>query len=281
MNQALNQLGGIIRYEVRMQWRRRTALVVMLPLVLLPLLYAVFFKSAQLAPPANLTAERLAQQESANATAFNWALAYILLAFALPVAVADTAPKDRQLGVSETLGSLPLGPGVYLSGKVISVWLMSLAGLGIGVVLNAIVWRVAVGPFDPRVALQVWLLGALPVALINSALSVLLASRQATRRRALFVGAAFVMGCAVMLVIGLDQLRTMSGEIISFGQSLNPGRPALFLHYMFGIHGAWGNFSQSVQAVAPESATVSILGGALEVAVLWIVVWGWMRWRER
>jgi hypothetical protein len=281
MSQALSQLSGIIQYEFRMQWRRRTVLVVMFPIALVPLLYAVFFKSAQLAPPAALTVEQLAQQESANATAFNWALEYIVLAFALPVAVAETLPKDRQLGVSETLGSLPLGPGVYLSGKLISVWLITLAGFLIAIVLNAIVWRVTVGPFELGPTLQVWLVGALSIALTNSALSVLIASQQPTRRRALFVAAVFVMACALMLITGLEQLRTLNGEVISFGQSLNLGRAALLLHYLFGLFGAWGNFSQSVQAVVPESAYLSILGGVLEVAALWIVMWLWMRWRKQ
>lgn len=286
MNVALSQMGAIIRNEFRMQWRRRTVLVILAALLLVPLLYTVTFAPSldELSElglsAASLTDEQRAQQQTSALMSFTWSLAYILVALALPVAVAETIPKDRQIGAAEVLGSLPMSNIVYLTGKLISVWVVALASLAIMIVLNALISWLVVGPFSFSVLLKMWLLGAVPLMLIQTGLAVLLAARQPTRRRAIFVGAALVIVCALMLVTGLTTVSAAPDQTISFLDSQNLGRATLFYYYSFGAEGGFlGPFLS--QSVSIDSVTLTILSGFLQLTLVGAVVWLWMRWREQ
>lgn len=286
MSIALLQMGAIIRNEFRMQWRKRTVLVILATLLLMPLLYTITFApslddlSELGLPVASLTDEQRVGQQTSALMSFTWSLASILVALALPVAVAETIPKDRQIGTAEVLGSLPMSNIVYLTGKLISVWVVALASLAVMVVLNALVSWLVVGPFNLSVLLRMWLLGTVPLMLIQTGLAVLLAARQPTRRRAVFVGAALVIVCALMLVTGLTSVSTAPEQTISFLESQNLGRAALFYYYAFGAEGGFlGPFLS--QVVSIDSVTLTILSGFLQLIVVGAIVWLWMRWREK
>lgn len=283
MPTSLAQLGAIIHYEFRMQWRRRTTLAIMLPLAIVPLLYGLLFRDINPDIPLlpSPTAAQALQRDVSTAMTFSWLMFYIVLAVALPIAVADVMPKDRQIGTLEILSSLPLSHAVYLSGKLISVWSVALVSLLLMSVLNALATQLVVGAVDLGALLQMLLFGAVPLLIMNSGLAMLLAARQSTRRRAVFVAAAFVIVSVMMLLPGLDTIGFRAGGAITFVEGMSLGRAGLFYHYSLGAEGGFFGLSEIMDIPnTAQSAQWTIIGGLLQVVVVGVAVWQWMRWRD-
>ncbi len=275
---AFHQFAAMLRYEFLLQWRRRALSVIMLTIIALPVLGAVTFGRQALAGVAasGLAPERVRELVAEQMAFAVWGILFIFLTLFVPVVVAETIPKDKHYGVRELLDSLPLSPGLYLAGKLVSMWAAVFAGLALGMVVIGVVWGLAVGPFDLRWYANVWLAGAVPLAFMNPSLGLLLAAGQPTGRRALLVGIGFAVVCVLLQVPGFLMLG--SGWNV-----LNPSHPVLFLYFL-----ATPNASPSddpimallTRYVTPEAVTWSIAAGLAQVLILWAVVWAWMRRRE-
>ncbi|MCA9960393.1 MAG: hypothetical protein KC443_15230, partial [Anaerolineales bacterium] len=170
----LSQLIGIIWYEMRLQWRRRTMLVVILSFLSLMgffnyLQYRSMIEQNVLDLPLDIATITVVTGLTP--------IGMLVMMLTLPPIVAETIPKDRQYGVDELLLTTPITSALYLIGKVLGVWL----SLTIMLVTIALVeWgmaRLAFGPISMKTYLAVWLQGIVPLSFFASAMSLFLASR--------------------------------------------------------------------------------------------------------
>ncbi|MCB0180207.1 MAG: alpha/beta fold hydrolase [Anaerolineae bacterium] len=285
---ALHQLAGMIRYECLMQWRR-VALPTLGLALMLPSLLGAFFARDKFDDynTAVLTGSRSLEAVTATITAeivtVTWLGTVLVLLLMLPLVVADTVPRDQQLDLRELLESLSLGPGWYLTGKVLSLWLNLFIGLGLAALLLGGVWQLLVGPFDAAIYAELWLMGIIPLALINAGLACLLAAWQPSSQRAMLVGGGFTLLCLVGGGLAFVTYGT-------FWDWLNPARPALLLYYMIGWPGATaggGIFNQLDQSALALIEQVvnrtrlwqSLVGGAVQVGLVGWLMWIWRKRR--
>jgi hypothetical protein len=272
-----------------MQWRRAALPALVIGLIITPVLGALLAQnkfsgySTALATGA-LTPEAARAGITVEMMFITWLGVSLILTLMLPLVVADTIPKDQHLGVRELLGSLPLGPGAYLTGKLCSLWLSLLAGLGLAALIAGGAWRLLIGPFDLAIYGELWLVGVLTLAFVNAGLSMLLAAGQPTTYRAIIVGGAFSLLC----LLGVGFALATYGE---FWDLLNPARPVLWLYYLIGWPGAmrgteiFSRFSaESIelvrQVVNRERMFLSIAVGAAQVGIVWSLVWLWLQRHE-
>jgi hypothetical protein len=274
---VITQLAAMIHYEFLLQWRRRALSVVMLSMAALPVLGALTLGRQALVGVAasGLAPERLQELVMQQMAFAVWGVAYGFLTLLVPVVVAESIPKDRHYGVRELLDSLPLSSGVYLAGKLASMCGVVCAGLGVGAVLIGAAWWLAVGPFDLRWYATVWLAGAVPMAVINPSLALLLAAGQPTNRRALLVGIGFAAVCVLLQVPGWLMLG--SGWSV-----VNPSRPIYFLYFLVTPSVNPGQDPLAAilnRLITAQAATWTAVAGLLQVLAVWALVWAWMRWR--
>lgn len=195
--------------------------------------------------------------------------------------LADAPSAWLWLSLRAASLSLLLGPGSYLIGKVLSLWLSLALNLGLAALVIAGVWRIVVGPFDPAIYAELWLLGVIPLALINAGLASLLAAWQPTNQRAMLVGAGFSLLC----LLGLGLAFVTYG---TFWDWLNPARPALLLYYFVGWPGAMQGSEMLSRLNQPTLDLIAqlvnrtrvwqtLLFGAGQVGLVWLLVWQWRR----
>jgi len=277
----LFQIAAMIRYEFLLQLRRPGLLAVVGGMIGLPLLSFLVNRS-QFAELSAAVAAGGLSFENARAIITNeavfrsWLTAWGVCMMLLPIVVADTLPKDRHFGVRELLESLPLTPGTYLAGKVLSVWVSLLGGVGLAALIGSAIWWSLAGPFTPGIYFEMWFVGVASMALVNSGLALLLAAGQPTNRRAILVGVAF----AILSLAFFGPGMILHGTNWNL---LNPSHPELGMYYMFGWPGAGAGDPLSLRATALASRSAAlrdIAAGAAEVAVAWVVVWIWLRRRE-
>ena len=280
---SLTQLGAMLRYEFLLQWRRPTLLALVGGLIAVPILGA-FLSRGQFSgydaaiAAGGLLLEQVRAQITASMLTAVWLGVSMTLLLLLPIVTADAIPRDRQIGVRELLDSLPITPEIYLAGKLLSLWVSLLAGLGLAALAAGITWRWIVGPFNLGIYAEMWLLGAVPLALINSALSVLLAAGQPTNRRAIFVGVGFAIFCLLALLAGFLTHGTLLYH-------LNPARPAIELYYFVAWPGAEAGASKDLLGIIQAMRTItsrqdvllSIAAGVAEAGLVWLAVLQWMR----
>jgi hypothetical protein len=280
---SLTQLGAMLRYEFLLQWRRPTLLALVGGLIAVPILGA-FLSRGQFSgydaaiAAGGLLLEQVRAQITASMLTAVWLGVSMTLLLLLPIITADAIPRDRQIGVRELLDSLPITPEIYLAGKLLSLWVSLLAGLGLAALAAGITWRWIVGPFNLGIYAEMWLLGAVPLALINSALSVLLAAGQPTNRRAIFVGVGFAIFCLLALLAGFLTHGTLLYH-------LNPARPAIELYYFVAWPGAEAGASKDLLGIIQAMRTItsrqdvllSIAAGVAEAGLVWLAVLQWMR----
>jgi hypothetical protein len=157
------------------------------------------------------------------------------------------------------------------------MWAAILTGLGLGAAAIGAAWWLAVGPFDLRWYASAWLLGALPLALINPSLGLLLAAGQPTHRRALLVGISVSVAGLILLAPGFLTLNSAWSWV-------NPGRPVFFLYFLVN----WARLDPAANPLdallsrwlTPGALRGSIVAGLAQVGVGWGLVWAWMRKRE-
>ncbi|HEX2908191.1 MAG TPA: ABC transporter permease subunit [Phototrophicaceae bacterium] len=273
---ALNQLRGMILYEFRMHWRRRPLLIMTLAFTLITVA-AVLIAGDSLLKPNDLDVSTYNRVVTAYAIFTTWMPLGIGLVFILPVMVADTIPLDRQHGVRDLLDSLPVSRAVYLTGKLIGTWVAVLIGVGVGLFFCALVWRLRAGAFDVGKFAEMAIFGAGAIAVLNSSLGVLLAVGQPSRRRAIVV----VTGFLTLFIFVLPLLMNNWDLRGSFNnETLNPIRIPIINYFMFNVQAEAGLGSNN-PALLVSAAVVrdTILVGLVEIAVIWALAWGWLRWR--
>ncbi|MBZ0291133.1 MAG: ABC transporter permease [Anaerolineae bacterium] len=251
------QLLSIVRYEFKMQWRARGILVIMLAILSLNVIITLLTASSMEEYP------QLASVPVSRFLASIWAPMAVTLIFVLPIIAADIIPKDRQLGTGEIIESTPLQPGTYLAGKVLSVWAAMFAGLLIIMIVTSVIWMLVLGIFDWPGYLEMWLIGVVSLVILNGSLGVLIAATQPSRRRAIIVaiGVFFI----VPFILNITDTQTLMAY-------LNPVRYPILGYYLFS--------TTALQNFTFDNMVKAIAIGLAEVAVIWAMVWGWLRWRE-
>ena len=269
----ITQLSGILRYEILLQRRQRMVTVVMLSAVALPIVMYVLFGQSNAdevqrtwITSGGISTEAALQVTTRYAILYSTMTLYMITLLILPIVSADVIAKDRQHGVREVLDSLPLTTGTYLAGKVLSWGASILIGLVAAmIVIGAALWLL-IGPYHVLTFALAWLGIGWGIGVVNSTISLLLAAGQPTRRRAIGVAVIFAAVCLFANVAWLTNTTMLTNL-------LNPGRSALTLHYMLL------SLTEKPVLVMPteQLANWSLIGGVLEVAVVWIGVWAWMK----
>ncbi|MEZ4646464.1 MAG: hypothetical protein R3E31_27710 [Chloroflexota bacterium] len=269
----LSQLIGIIWYEMRLQWRRRTMLVVILSFLSLMgffnyLQYRSMIEQNVLDLPLDIATITVVTGLTP--------IGMLVMMLTLPPIVAETIPKDRQYGVDELLLTTPITSAIYLIGKVLGVWL----SLTIMLVTIALVeWgmaRLAFGPISMKTYLAVWLQGIVPLSFFASAMSLFLASRQPTRRRATMIGTAFTLYCLVTL--------PMIREVYTWPRAFIPNAwIQVMFHFMFTyLRGDTLRSAASdvLPLVPSQFVWRTIAAAAVQVVVVGLLTYGWWRFAE-
>lgn len=274
----LSQLGGMVRFEVLMQRRQRMLMVVMLSTIVLPITMYVLFgqRNAEEVQrtwiaSGGISTEAALQVTTRYATIYAAMGLYMITLLILPVVAADVIVKDRQHGVREVLDSLPLTAGTYLAGKVLSWGAAVTIGLIVALVLTSAALWLLIGPYHVATFAAAWLAIGWGIGVVNSVISMLLASGQPTRRRAIGVAVIFAALC---LFANLSLLTNTALWVNLF----NPGHSALTLHFLLLT------LAESPPPIAANTAQLaswSLIGGGLEIAIVWMMVWGWMKWRDK
>lgn len=274
----LSQLGAMAHYEVLMQWRRRSLLGVMLGLFAVPIVAFLAFGQNDVGEiqrtwtaAGGLPTEAVSAIITRYVVLYSSMSLYIVALLMLPVLAADVVPADKQTGVRELIDSLPMSSGTYLFGKLLGYWLSLIIG-GVAVMIAlGLTLRVLMGPFEAGPYLFMWLAMLGGIAVINGGLSLLLASAQPTRRRAISIGVAFAVICLFANVSGMTHYKALLDY-------LNPGRSAIVSYFLFtalSIPTMLGNALGNLIEV--QDVYRSMLAGVAEVAIVWLGMWWWFK----
>jgi pimeloyl-ACP methyl ester carboxylesterase len=279
------QLRAMIRYEFLLQWRRVVLPALIVALMVTPILGAFIeletFQGYQTALANGTLALEVAKADiTARLISVTWLGVMFISMVMLPLAVADAIPRDQEVGVRELLDALPISPGVYLAGKLLSLWLSLFAGLVLAALVDGGVWRLMIGPFNVRFYVEMWLVNAALVVFINAGLSMLLAAGQPTTRRAIVVGGVVIL----LSLVGMG----FAFSDVGWLQWFNPARPAVHLYYLVGFPGALeGNDEWTrriltlVQRIAnPQTVQLALATGLAQVGIVWLIVWQWLKRRK-
>lgn len=277
MQTSFAQLRGMIWYEFRMHWRRRTLAVLLLAFMAITIV-SVLILSSSLTQMGVTADETFRPYISAYAVLAAWMPLSVGLALVLPVMVADTIPLDRQYHVRDLLDSLPVPRAVYLAGKLFGLWAVLLASLTAALTITALIWLVGVGAFDARAYIEMAVVGAVSLALMNGGLGMLAAVGQPSRRRAIVLLVILLAVVLLALPTFMDNwdLRQTYGS-----QIMNPVRMPILNRYFFGIQVEAGlSLENSTLNPSPELLRDTVLAGFGQVALVWLLAWLWLRWRD-
>jgi hypothetical protein len=257
---------GIARYEFKMLWRRRALVVLMLSMALIlvasPLLSSDLDAIANL---ANVEEDNVDLALSLTVALATWLPMAVMLVFILPVVMADTIPLDRQYHVDELLNTTRITPATYLAGKLLGVWTATLAGLAAIMLIVTAVWVVQVGDFDFDMYLEIWLVNATSITILNGSLGVLLAVGQPNRRRAVLVVIGLFM--VLIFVLGFD-----FGAMWSLG---SPVRTPMMTYFI-----PTEDTSTLVTTVFNRDVLLTIFIGFVQLLAIWLIAWGWLKYQQ-
>ncbi len=253
----LYQVRAMALNEFRMHWRGRGLVVLVLAILVLNIFGTLLYQSnADLMPGDTVSI-------STQVLALSWITISVTLIFILPVILSDTIPKDTQMGTGELLHALPLSNSTYLLGKLVGVWVSTLVGLFVVMGITAVLWLVLIQQVNWRLLLEICLLGMTALVLINGSLGVLVTVSQPTRRRAVLL--AIGLFFALPIVLGI-------GNSVSVFYYFNPARLPIIMYYSYS------------PAPQPQytfnGVLLSIGSGVLEVIVVWLGAWWYLRNRE-
>lgn len=250
---------AIVRYEFKMHWRGRAMKVIFLAL-LLQILAGILISAASAeieTQRGTVTIEQAFGSFGDVITFIVWAPTSVLLALLLPLVVADTIPRDRQLGVNELLETTPLADGVYLIAKAAGVWVTVMAGAGVALVVGGVVAYWQFGPYDPAAYIHMAVIGVGSMVVINNGLAVLITATQPNRRRAILM----VFGLVTVLFFAVAM---QSGPV---AYAFSPLREPIFEYFL-------------MLGVTEAALYSSIAIGLAQVALVWAVMWAWRRWKR-
>jgi hypothetical protein len=259
MKTKLAQLGAIIAYEIRLHWRRRGLLMVLLGCVIPTLLMVPWMRSLILESDARAAAE-LSNWATGSGTP-----AVIMVILILPPVLAEAIPRDRQDGVRELLVSTPMSSSTYLAGKVLGAWISLAFGLAATGLLYGVVGRLAYGPFDVGEYLRMWMIEVGALAFYSCSAGVLLPAGQPSRQRAAFVGIVFT-ACYLLTMALVPFDREM------LGTWAGAANPSLWI---------WVLLDRTLTVDYPQYVPRMIALVLMQASLLWLIVWGWMRLKER
>lgn len=272
MNTQLSQLLGIIRYEMRLQWARRSLPIVGICFAVITLIFLV------------LTASSATDQRGLSADAVTFGLIFaiapvslLLMLLALPPVVAEAIAKDQQLGMDELRDALPISPGLYLAGKVLGILVCILLMMLTVAVLLWVASFVVLGVVDAAIYFKVWLTAIIPAGLFVSAITVLLASRQPNRKRAAMIGGLIAIYALLSMPIAV-------GDNYDWLQAIFPAAWfALVLKASFSFAAASSDLPEAIFQFAniPDKFVwQTITAAAVQLIVVWTAVWGWWQLRS-
>ncbi len=268
LQRQLAQIAAMILVEFRMQWRRRALLVITLAMLLIAVTPILLLRH-EMAANAEL-ASQAGELSASSVVSFLFIPIGAVLAMVVPFVMADVIPKDKQLGISDLLYSTPLTSGAYLWGKLLGSWLSVLSSLLIVIVPTGVLWRLLIGSFDLWTFSEPWIVGGMSMTIINVGLAVLLTTGQPDSRRAISV---------VVLVFILLPALTGFDPRGNWLDSFNPLRPGLFFAYTDTLKPDPGNMSLGVGNPNIEllSVETTIFTGVVQLGLVWIVAWQWLR----
>jgi len=260
------QLAAMVRYELLLHYRRRG--LIMVAALAAVLLTMLIFGMPKILPQSE---DMPAWAELLNPGQMLASTTMSLIIVALPPLLADTIPLDRRSGMRELLKSLPLSNGIYLVGKVLGA-LAASALLWSGVVLlqTVLIW-VAIGSFQSQFYLALIGLGVVPAFVFIVCASVLLAGGLQSRGMAALVGIALTGYCMAMTLISSTRLPRLG--------VLSPAS-AIAFSYLLDRWGAPFGIYQRSNPVSATDVTLSSVLGLVQIVVLALVVWIWLRRRE-
>lgn len=257
----LAQIMAMMRYELKIIWRGRTLIVLLLSLLALCVIYALVVSST-----ATTALEPLIKGSGGGTAGLAlvvvflaWSPLGITLALLVPILFADTIPKDTQLGIRELLDSLPISPGTYLTGKLAGIWLALLLSTSVVMVITGIIWRITLGAYEVGPYLNMMIFGAWALIIINTGIGVLLTTGQSERRR------------AVLLLLIILPLFTWAGSMTNPNElmwMLNPIRPGILNYFL-------------MLDITIAQLLTAIGVGFLEVLFAWLVAREWLKWRNQ
>ncbi|MBI5960469.1 MAG: ABC transporter permease subunit [Chloroflexi bacterium] len=263
------QAAAIARNEFRMQWRRRALLVITLAMLLVAVAPVLMLKN-ELDEDQKLS-EKVENLSSRGLMSFVFIPVGAVLAMVLPFIMADAIPKDKQLGVRELLDSTPLTTGTYLLGKMLGSWLSVLVSLLAVILPVGAAWWWLIGKFDVTYV-EPWLIGMIPMMVINMGLAVLITAGQPDSRRAIPIIVAFFV--LLPAVIGFSP----NGD---WRDAFNPLRPGLFFHYTDTLRPNPAQMSVEAGTSSAQirllSVELTIISGLAQLGLVWLVVWRWMQ----
>lgn len=258
-----SKIMGIAYYEFRMQWRRRGLVVITLALLVMMLLPALIIRT-ELGNRADLDAESAAVF-SDGVSGLVWGPLGVVLAMIMPLVLADIIPRDKQLGMRELIDTIPISSATYLTGKLLGGWISVLASMGCLLLIVGSIWWFFIGHYDLVIFFEPWLVGGVPMVLINIGLIIMLAAGQRNTRSAVVVGLLFTL--LLPGIIGF----TPQGNLLD---GLNPLRPGIFYRY------AVADPTEYLYHYTLLSAPLTIITGLIQVVLLWIGILAWQRYQE-
>ena len=272
MSTQLSQLFGIMRYEMRLQWVRRSLPIVGVIFAIITLLF-LFFVTQSVNP----------SEMSRKAVTFGLIFSVspvclLLMQLSLPPIVAEAIAKDRQFGMNELRDSLPITPGLYLAGKLLGIVAIVMVMMLAIAVLLMIVSLFVLGPLDVWVYLRIWLLGIIPSGLAISMISVLVASRQPSRKRATMVGSLVTVYCLLTLPFSASPVYNW------LYAALPSAWTSAVLKMIFDYAGLADDPTNPLSTLAqiPDKFLwQTAVATAVQVLIVWLIVWGWWHFREQ
>ena len=193
MNITLAQVFAVIRYEILMQWRRRT-LIVLCGFFLVGLIGL----GTMLDPLDLINTSAEIPGVNTETLSGTWATlslilpGTIVLLLAIMPMLAEIIPLDQQYKVDQLIGATTLTRAAYLIGKLGGVWIGLIVGLIISAVALALLSTVRFGALDVWVYARFWSVFVVLPALICSGLVVMLAALMSSRRGAVVLGIALL-----------------------------------------------------------------------------------------
>lgn len=223
------QFMGIVWYEYRLAWRKRAVLVIAVTLFAAVLVGALLIEpmlsGAMIVNPSGLSPEQTRHMTTLGAIMSTWPLLSIIFSFIAPLVSADSITYDRQTGMSELFGGMPVADSIYLVGKTAGVTLLLLTSLVGAMLFSIIIWGLKTGGIDWLPFLDMWIVGGGLTLLLNIPLAILLGSTQPNRLRALgIVLAAFAIPVILSTFVGgaADYLSLTRPSIATFYMNLFP-----------------------------------------------------------
>ena len=260
----LMQIRAMAQYELRMLWRQRLLIVFTLSVLALTGVLLIMMRQA-----AGDQSEFAEADNTVLWITLIWPLLYNQLLLLSGLAVIDVMVRDRVWGVKALLEATPLRQATYLLGKLCGAWLAILSSLIIVALAVGLLGWWLIGPYLVDQYLQMWLSGALPLAMLHVGLSLLLAACLTSRRAAVMVVLLFGLACTMLSAFS-DRLTE-----INLWNFLSPARPYLYDYFWLG----WIDHTHRT-LLGLGAIWLSIAIGVVELVVVGAAVWVWLRARE-